>query len=52
MVTSGDAQDPLKSHRSEITVVFIDLRGYTAFTENSRARRGDGRASRISLSDG
>jgi class 3 adenylate cyclase len=35
MITSGDAADPLKSHRSEITVVFIDLRGYTAFTESA-----------------
>ena len=35
MITSGDAVDPLKSHRSEITVVFIDLRGYTAFTETA-----------------
>jgi class 3 adenylate cyclase/CheY-like chemotaxis protein len=35
MITSGDTQDPLKSHRSEITVVFIDLRGYTAFTETA-----------------
>ena len=35
MITSGDAVDPLKSHRSEITVVFIDLRGYTAFTESA-----------------
>jgi adenylate cyclase len=35
MITSGDAKDPLKSHRSEITVVFIDLRGYTAFTESA-----------------
>ena len=35
LITSGDAKDPLKSHRSEITVVFIDLRGYTAFTESA-----------------
>lgn len=35
LITSGDAKDPLKSHRSEITVVFIDLRGYTAFTEGA-----------------
>jgi class 3 adenylate cyclase len=25
--------DPLKSHRREITVVFLDLRGFTAFAE-------------------
>jgi class 3 adenylate cyclase/CheY-like chemotaxis protein len=35
LITTGDALDPLKSHRSEITVVFIDLRGYTAFTETA-----------------
>ena len=35
LITAGDEQDPLKSHRSEITVVFIDLRGYTAFTESA-----------------
>jgi adenylate cyclase len=35
MITTGDAQNPLKSHRAEITVVFIDLRGYTAFTESA-----------------
>ena len=33
MITSGDTGDPMRSHRAEITVVFIDLRGYTAFTE-------------------
>lgn len=33
MITAGDAGDPMRSHRAEITVVFIDLRGYTAFTE-------------------
>ena len=35
LITSGDARDPLRSHRAEITVVFIDLRGYTAFTESA-----------------
>ena len=33
MITTGHAADPMRSHRAEITVVFIDLRGYTAFTE-------------------
>jgi class 3 adenylate cyclase len=35
LILSGDAEDPLRSHRSEITVVFIDLRGYTSFTETA-----------------
>jgi CheY-like chemotaxis protein/class 3 adenylate cyclase len=35
LMLSGDADDPLKSHRREITAVFLDLRGYTAFTESS-----------------
>jgi adenylate cyclase len=34
-ILSGGADDPLKSHRREITVVFIDLRGFTAFTETA-----------------
>lgn len=29
------AEDLLKSHRREITVVFLDLRGFTAFTETA-----------------
>ena len=35
LILSGGADDPLRSHRCEITVVFIDLRGYTAFTETA-----------------
>ena len=31
----GGADDPLKSHRREIVVVFLDLRGFTAFAETS-----------------
>jgi len=34
-ILSGGAQDPLKSHRREITVMFCDLRGFTAFAEIS-----------------
>jgi adenylate cyclase len=34
-ILSGGADDPLKSHRREITVVFLDLRGFTAFTETA-----------------
>jgi class 3 adenylate cyclase/CheY-like chemotaxis protein len=35
LILSGDADDPLKSHRREVTVVFIDLRGFTAFAETA-----------------
>src|SRR5215467_8789225 len=35
LIVSGGAEDPLKSHRREITVVFLDLRGFTAFAETS-----------------
>jgi len=35
LIVSGDAEDPLRSHRREITVVFIDLRGFTAFAETA-----------------
>jgi class 3 adenylate cyclase/CheY-like chemotaxis protein len=35
LILSGETEDPLRSHRSEITVVFVDLRGYTEFTETS-----------------
>jgi class 3 adenylate cyclase/CheY-like chemotaxis protein len=35
LIVSGDAEDPLKSHRREVTVVFLDLRGFTAFAETS-----------------
>jgi class 3 adenylate cyclase len=34
-ILSGGADDPLKSHRREITVVFLDLRGFTAFAETA-----------------
>ena len=35
MIVAGDTEDPLKSHRREITVVFLDLRGFTAFAETA-----------------
>ena len=35
LIISGGADDPLKAHRREVTVVFLDLRGFTAFTEAS-----------------
>ena len=35
LIVAGGADEPLKSHRREITVVFLDLRGFTAFTETA-----------------
>jgi adenylate cyclase len=35
LIVSGGADDPLRTHRREITVVFLDLRGFTAFAEVS-----------------
>ena len=35
LIMAGDADDPLKTRRREITVVFVDLRGFTAFTETA-----------------
>jgi class 3 adenylate cyclase len=33
LIQSGGAGDPLHGHRREIVVVFLDLRGFTAFAE-------------------
>ena len=33
LIVSGGAEDPLKTHRREIAVVFLDLRGFTSFAE-------------------
>ena len=35
LIVAGGAEDPLRSHRREITVVFVDLRGFTAFAETA-----------------
>ena len=35
MIVAGGADDPLQTHRREITVVFLDLRGFTAFAETA-----------------
>jgi class 3 adenylate cyclase len=35
LIVAGGADDPLRSHRREVTVVFLDLRGFTAFAETS-----------------
>jgi adenylate cyclase len=33
LIVAGGAEDPLKTHRCEVTVVFLDLRGFTAFAD-------------------
>ncbi len=33
LIVGGGVEDPLKTHRREVTVVFLDLRGFTAFAE-------------------
>jgi class 3 adenylate cyclase len=33
LIVAGGAEDPLKTHRREVTVVFLDLRGFTMFAE-------------------
>ncbi|MDH3446490.1 MAG: response regulator [Deltaproteobacteria bacterium] len=35
LIVTGEAEDPLKSHRRQISVVFIDLRGFTTFAETN-----------------
>jgi class 3 adenylate cyclase/CheY-like chemotaxis protein len=35
LILAGGADDPLESHRRDITVVFLDLRGFTAFAETA-----------------
>ena len=35
LIVTGGADDPLKTHRREVTVVFLDLRGFTSFAETS-----------------
>ncbi|MBS0343269.1 MAG: response regulator [Proteobacteria bacterium] len=34
-IVAGGAEDLLKTHRREVSVVFIDLRGFTAFTDRA-----------------
>jgi len=34
-IVAGGAEDPLRTHRREVTVAFLDLRGFTAFAETS-----------------
>jgi class 3 adenylate cyclase len=35
LIVAGGADDPLRTHRRQITVVFLDLRGFTTFAETS-----------------
>ncbi len=35
LIVAGGAEDPLRTHRRQVTVVFLDLRGFTAFTETA-----------------
>jgi len=35
LIVSGGAEDLLRPHRREVTVVFLDLRGFTSFTETA-----------------
>jgi class 3 adenylate cyclase len=35
LIVAGGAEDPLKTHRREVTVVFLDLRGFTGFAETA-----------------
>jgi class 3 adenylate cyclase len=34
LIVAGGTDDPLKTHRCEITVCFLDLRGFTSFAES------------------
>ena len=35
LIVSGGAEELLRPHRREVTVVFLDLRGFTSFTETA-----------------
>ena len=35
LILAGGADDPLESHRRDVTDVFLDLRGFTAFAESA-----------------
>src|SRR5262249_17338775 len=34
-IVTGGTEDPLRTHRREVTVVFADLRGFTTFAETA-----------------
>jgi adenylate cyclase len=33
LIVAGGTEDPLRTHRRQVTVVFLDLRGFTSFAE-------------------
>ena len=35
LIVGGGGESPLRTHRREVTVVFLDLRGFTAFAETA-----------------
>ncbi|MGH8564086.1 MAG: response regulator [Gammaproteobacteria bacterium] len=35
LILAGEVDDPLRTHRREVTIVFTDLRGFTAFSESA-----------------
>jgi len=35
LIVGGGAEDPLRTHRRDVAVVFLDLRGFTAFAETA-----------------
>jgi class 3 adenylate cyclase/CheY-like chemotaxis protein len=35
LIVAGELDDPLNTHRREVVVLFIDLRGFTSFTETA-----------------
>lgn len=35
MIVAGQLDDPLATRRKEVTILFVDLRGFTAFSENA-----------------
>jgi class 3 adenylate cyclase/CheY-like chemotaxis protein len=35
LIVRGGAEDPLRSHRRDVAVAFLDLRGFTAFAETA-----------------
>ena len=52
LIVAGGADDPLKTHRREVTVVFLDLPGFTAFAETTEAEEVIGGSRRVSRRHG